>query len=181
MRPTESFIGQPIRSLQTMLRTISEYDGSVPTLVPDGIYGNETRDAVTIFQRKNSLPATGVTDQETWKQISDQYDNALIYVAPVDPIEIILDPNQVFVLGDISPYLFLAQGMLLYLSTQHKEINEPGRNGILDRQTANALSSFQRLNKLEETGNLDRKTWKNLSKQFTLNANRQQNHMLNNL
>ena len=173
MRPPESFINQPIRSLQTMLRTISEYDGSVPTVVPDGIYGNETRDAVTIFQRGNSLPVTGVADQETWKQIANQYDDALIYVGPAEPIEIILDPNQVFVLGDSSPYLFLAQGMLLYLSTQYAEINEPGRNGMLDRQTANSLSSFQRLNSLDETGNLDRKTWKNLSKQFTLSANRQ--------
>lgn len=174
MKPGESFVGQPIRSLQTMLRTISEYDGSVPTVVPDGIYGNETRDAVTIFQRGNSLPVTGVADNETWNQIADQYDNALIFVGPAEPIEIILEPNQVFVLGDSSPYLFLAQGMLLFLSTQHNEINEPGRNGILDRQTANSLSSFQRLNALEETGNLDRKTWKNLSKQFTLNANNPQ-------
>ena len=172
MRPAESFINQPIRSLQTMLRTIAEHNGSVPSVVPDGVYGKETRDAVATFQRYNSIPATGVADHETWKQIADQYDNALIYVGPAEPIEIILDPNQVFVLGDSSPYLFLAQGMLLYLSTQHNEINEPGRNGILDRQTANSLSSFQRMNSLKETGNLDRKTWKNLSKQFTLSANR---------
>ena len=46
MRPPESFVGQPIRSLQTMLRVIAENDPSHPTLVPDGIYGPETVDAV---------------------------------------------------------------------------------------------------------------------------------------
>ena len=78
MRPSESFVGQPIRSLQTMLRVISEYNGSVPTLIPDGIYGNETRDAVIAFQRNNGLPVTGITDQQTWEKISAQYVGPLL-------------------------------------------------------------------------------------------------------
>ena len=47
MRPNESFVGQPVRSLQTMLRVIAEQDGALPSVVPDGIYGNDTVAAVT--------------------------------------------------------------------------------------------------------------------------------------
>ena len=54
MRPPESFIGQPIRSLQTMLRVLAEYDESYLPMIPDGIYGPETMAAVTHFQRKRS-------------------------------------------------------------------------------------------------------------------------------
>ena len=54
MRPTESFVGQPIRALQAMLRVIAEDDPSHPSLVPDGIYGPETMAAVSI-----SSAATG--------------------------------------------------------------------------------------------------------------------------
>ena len=36
MRPDETFVGQPVRSLQQMLRTIAEYDDSHLTLIPDG-------------------------------------------------------------------------------------------------------------------------------------------------
>ena len=39
MRPAESFIEQPVRSLQTMLRVLAEDDQRLPTVVPDGIYG----------------------------------------------------------------------------------------------------------------------------------------------
>ena len=46
MRPEESFIGQPIRSLQTMLRTIAEDKAGYQSVIPDGIYGPETMSAV---------------------------------------------------------------------------------------------------------------------------------------
>ena len=42
MRPTETFLGQPIRSLQTMLRVLAEFDADYLPLIPDGIYGAET-------------------------------------------------------------------------------------------------------------------------------------------
>lgn len=172
MRPSESFVGQPIRSLQTMLRVISEYNGSVPTLIPDGIYGNETRDAVIAFQRNNGLPVTGITDQQTWEKISAQYDDAIIFIGKAEPIEIIMDPNRIYILGDRSPNLYLVQAILDYLSTQHEPISPPSRDGLLDDKTASSILSFQLLNGLPATGNLDRKTWKLLSKQYTLNANR---------
>ena len=35
MKPTSSFLGQPIRSLQTMLRVLSEHNDEYKTLIPD--------------------------------------------------------------------------------------------------------------------------------------------------
>lgn len=175
MRPPESFVGQPVRSLQTMLRTIAEFNGSVPTVIPDGIYGKNTRDSVTTFQRNNGLPATGIADQQTWEQIVEQYEDALIYIDKAYPIEIIMDPNRIYVLGDRSPNLFLAQSILDYLSRIHQPISTPSREGLLDDPTAASILSFQVLNGLPPTGNLDRKTWQYLSKQYTLNSNRDPN------
>ena len=73
MRPNESFIGQPIRSLQTMLRVISEHDPAHQTVVPDGIYGSATRNAVIAAQRRFGLPQTGEVDFNTWDEIYDQF------------------------------------------------------------------------------------------------------------
>ena len=50
MRPLSSFVGQPIRSLQTMLRVIAEDDPTHLRIVPDGIYGPETTAAVSTFR-----------------------------------------------------------------------------------------------------------------------------------
>jgi peptidoglycan hydrolase-like protein with peptidoglycan-binding domain len=82
MRPEESFIEQPIRSLQTMLRVIAEDDPGLPSAIPDGIYGPGTMVAVTAFQRREGLPITGITDQPTWEMIVSEYQSALILVTP---------------------------------------------------------------------------------------------------
>ena len=78
MKPEASFLNQPIRSLQTMLRTLAKYDPRHETLIPDGIYGPATKSAVSKFQRIHGLPVTGVADQQTWEQIVAQDEPALI-------------------------------------------------------------------------------------------------------
>ena len=170
MRPPESFINQPIRSLQTMLRVLAEDDKSLPTVVPDGIYGQTTMHAVTEFQRKEGLPLTGITDQQTWDRIVARYEPALIRLDSAEPIEIIMDPGQVFRLGDEGPYIYLMQTLLIWLSKDYEDINEPEHTGIFDEKTQQALADFQIIAGLASTGELDKVTWKHLSRHFTLNA-----------
>ena len=173
MRPEESLLNQPLRSLQTMLRVLAEDDSSLPTVVPDGIYGQDTITAVSAFQRKYALPVTGVTDQATWDQIVGKHKSAIVRVDAAEPIEIILEPGAVFRLGDRSPYIYLAQSMLTILALEHDNLEQPPHTGTIDSGTSEALAAFQLLAGLKPTGELDRNTWKFLSRQFTLAANRQ--------
>ncbi|MBE6958127.1 MAG: hypothetical protein E7447_03110 [Ruminococcaceae bacterium] len=163
MKPDESFVGQPVRSLQTMLRVIAESDDLQTSVIPDGIYGPQTVTAVSTFQRRNGLPVTGVADQQTWEQIVRAYEPALIAVGPVQPLEIILEPNQVIRQGENNPNLYLVQAMLIVLAQSYNSITAPAVTGVLDIPTANALSEFQLLTLLPATGELDRETWKNLA------------------
>lgn len=171
MRPPESFIEQPIRSLQTMLRVLSERDDRYQSIVPDGIYGQSTISAISNFQRLHGLPVTGVTDQNTWERIVAEYEQALIHVIEAQPLEIILNPNEVLRRGDESPYLYVAQALLLVLSKVYASIAPPNQNGILDEATSDALSSFQALSGLPMNGELDKITWKQLALHFPLAAN----------
>lgn len=170
MRPDESFVEQPVRSLQTMLRILAEDDPRQPTVVPDGIYGPNTTQAVSAFQRRNGLPVTGVADQNTWEMIVQDYEPALIRINQAQPIEVLIDPGQVFRRGDSSPYVYLLQSMLTQLSHDHYRIQPPGHSGIMDDDTVSALEAFQRLSDLPPTGDFDKITWKHLVHQFTLNA-----------
>lgn len=178
MRPSESFVGQPIRGLETMLRVIAEDDKLIPSVVPDGIYGQEDMNAVSAFQRKYNLPITGIVDQATWDAIAGQYERSIINVDQAEPIEIIIDPGQVYRLGDSDANLYLLQSMLIYLSLFHPTINTPPHNGVLDTPTSDALKGFQILAGLEPTGELDKRTWKYLVNQFTLNANKEKQQNL---
>lgn len=171
MRPGESFVRQPVRSLQTMLRVLAEDDTALPTVVPDGIFGPATMQAVSTFQRKYGLPVTGVVNQSTWEKIVNIYEPALIRVDKAEPIEIILEPGQVLRKGDSSPYIYLLQAMLTQLSNEHPTIDQPGFSGVIDNNTASSLSGFQKLAGLGQTGELDKITWKHLVNHFTANAN----------
>ncbi len=172
MRPEESFVSQSVRSLQTMLRVIAEADGTIHSVIPDGIYGQQTMNSVSTFQRQYGLPVTGMTDQATWERIVSVYESALVRIGKAQPIEIIFEPDQVFRLGDRSPYLYLLQGMLIVLSNDYGTFEPPGSTGRLDAETSMALRKFQSLSGLPPTGELDRITWKHLSHHFTLVANR---------
>ncbi len=168
MRPPESFISQPVRSLQTMLRVIAESNALQPSVIPDGIYGQNTMAAVSAFQRRKGLPPTGIANQQTWDAIVAEYEPALILVGEAQPIEVILDPNQVIRFGEHHPNLYLAQGMLIVLSQAYGSIPEPAITGTLDLPTQNSLSAFQALNLLPATGELDKITWHYLANHYPL-------------
>lgn len=65
--------GDKVRQLQEQLNRIGEDYTRIPRLVPDGIYGENTAQAVRTFQQIFSLPQTGVVDFTTWYRISDMY------------------------------------------------------------------------------------------------------------
>ena len=172
MRPEETFVAQPVRSLQQMLRVLHEQDDRHVRLIPDGVYGPKTREAVSVFQRLHGLPVTGITDQRTWETIAAAYELALVEVDHAQPVDIILNTNQLIRRGEESPCLFIAQSMLLVLARQYGSVTEPSHSGVLDLATAEALASFQALAGLPQTGTLDKRTWKHLALHFPLAANR---------
>ena len=171
MRPAESFIAQPVRSLQTMLRVISQEDGRQPSLIPDGIYGNQTLQAVTAFQRNNGLPATGIADQTTWEAIVAAYEPAAVRLGPAQPLEIILEPGQVLRRGDKTPNVYVLQAVLQVLSDAYDSITPPTHSGILDDATFISIQSFQELTGLPQTGEADKITWKQLALHYPLASN----------
>ena len=171
MRPGESFIAQPVRSLQTMLRVIAQDDSSLPGVVPDGIYGNQPIRAVSALQRRSGLPITGVTDQATWEAIVSAYEPAMIRQGPAEPLLIILEPGQVLRGGDQAPNIYILQAVLQVLSDAYSSITAPTHTGILDDATVFSLQSFQELTGLPQTGEVDKLTWKQLALHYPLASN----------
>ena len=65
--------GQKVAQIQEQLDTISQVYTEIPRLNADGIYGENTRDAVKAFQKIFDLPQTGIVDFATWYKISQIY------------------------------------------------------------------------------------------------------------
>lgn len=60
-----------VRQMQNQLNVISNGYPLVPKVVADGVYGEQTANAVRVFQEIFKLPATGVVDFPTWYKISE--------------------------------------------------------------------------------------------------------------
>ena len=65
--------GDKVRFLQYMLSVLSSHIPQIPPLAVDGVYGQNTRDAVLAAQRFFRLPETGTVGAQTWDLIYDQF------------------------------------------------------------------------------------------------------------
>ena len=148
-------IGQPVRSLQTMLRTIAQNDSKVLPVIPDGIYGSDTMSSVSSFQRRHSLPATGATDIDTWYAVAD----------PVLPI---LQKGQVIRAGEVNEHLYMMHGMLRAVGEYYPTMPRVACNNVHDEGSVAAVRWLQTRAGIEPTGNITRLTWKNLSRLYRI-------------
>lgn len=65
--------GDKVRLLQYMLSVLSAHISTIPPLSVDGIYGQQTKNAVLAAQRRFGLPETGSVGTQTWDAIYNQY------------------------------------------------------------------------------------------------------------
>jgi len=65
--------GEKVRLLQTMLAALAQHIPGLHPLVPDGVYGPATANAVRVFQRYAQLPVSGDTGILTWNAVLNTY------------------------------------------------------------------------------------------------------------
>lgn len=65
--------GEPVITIQEQLNRITRNYPAIPAITVDGIYGNNTADAVRTFQEIFDLPPSGIVDYPTWYKISQIY------------------------------------------------------------------------------------------------------------
>ena len=65
--------GEETALLQYLLAILSQFYLSMPNLAIDGVFGDETLEAVKALQQDAGLEQTGVVDQATWDEIVRRY------------------------------------------------------------------------------------------------------------
>lgn len=168
MNTPANYVGQPIRSLQTMLRTIAHADETLLKIVPDGIYGPNTVQAVREFQRQNALPVTGETDNATWNKLVAVYTVQSPSVLPAAPVTVCWTPNRTLAAGSRNSHLFLIQSMLQALARFYVNAPVLTVTGVHDAPSVAAVKWLQKLAALPQTGEIDQTTWAYLSGLYTL-------------
>ncbi len=162
MMADASFLGRPVRSLQTMLRLISGVIPEIPPVIPDGVYGESTLRAVIALQRYTQLPATGVVDLATWNELIALYYDAVEELLSPQALEIYLQPGQRIRQGEENLHLHLVQGLFRAIGAVYEGVPPVVHTGVNDENSVAAISWLQEKAQLPVTGELDRRTWRYL-------------------
>lgn len=168
MRQEKDFMGLPVRSLQLMLGSLAQGRPGLAQLVPDGIFGEATLEAVMRFQREHGLAVTGRVDLETWEAVAAAYRAALPGLAPPRPVQVIRERSFAIRSGQCCLHLFLIQSMFLALSQVLDGVEAAPVNGRHTGSSVRNATWLQRCCGLPETGILDLATWNMLTRTYEL-------------
>ena len=73
--------GVKVRTLQYMINVISEFNNNIPSVSIDGIFGEETENAVKAFQNEYNIEPSGKVRNDTWdlmyRIVKNTYDSIL--------------------------------------------------------------------------------------------------------
>ncbi|NLL77301.1 MAG: peptidoglycan-binding protein [Clostridiales bacterium] len=75
--------GEKVLQIQQQLSRIAQNYPAIPAIVADGVYGQQTAEAVRVFQRIFNLPQTGIVDYPTWYKVSNIYVGVTRMAEPV--------------------------------------------------------------------------------------------------
>ena len=172
MEVFELGIGQPVRSLQTFLREIARFYTSIPTVIPDGIYGTETMDSVLAFQKAFSMNETGEVDNDTWDKIIEVY--TYLIAATSEPKCVKIYPSSDFVIdiNDESEHLHAIQAMVHALSMKFDNLTTPNITGKHDELSVQSIKDIQAISNLEVTGVIDRFVFDTIADLYELYVSR---------
>ena len=159
--------GPSVRTLQYYLSVIAYFNPNLNTVAIDGVFGEDTENAVKAFQSYYSLQPTGVVERTTWEKIDEVYRDTVRDI-----------PSSVY--GEnakLYPGYFLSIGMrgtdvedlqtyLSLIGRNYRDIDEIPVTGYFGEQTENAVRQFQALFDIRQTGTVGPLTWNSIAEQY---------------
>ncbi|MCH5185625.1 MAG: peptidoglycan-binding protein, partial [Oscillospiraceae bacterium] len=156
--------GEYVVIIQRKLNRISQNYPAIPKVYPvDGIFGENTENAVRIFQSIFNLVSDGIVGEATWNKL------AYLYVAITRLSELESEGVTVYRVSlnyaganyreQSSDNTKSLQYMLAVISEFNDFIPSVNLTGIYDEQTKEAVMAFQREYGLPVTGTLGTATW----------------------
>jgi peptidoglycan hydrolase-like protein with peptidoglycan-binding domain len=160
--------GDNVRNIQYLLAYLAQFYDRIPPVSLDGIYGEETENAVKAFQSLFELDVTGEVDLKTWDALYRTY-QGFISTIPFKYIDgrIYPYPGVPLRLGSESEVVRLLQEYLNYIAQYYPQIPSVSPTGYFGSRTQEAVIAFQRLQGLTPNGTVGANTWNEISSLYS--------------
>ncbi len=162
--------GNDVRTLQIRLNRISTNFPAIPKIaLTDGVFDNDTEDAVREFQRVFGLTVDGIVGKSTWYTVQNIY-NSVKKISELDSEGLTLDEvSREYSLlrpGDSGIGVANFQYFLSYLSRFYNTIPPITVDGVFGDSTLQAVEAAQRTFELPVDGIVGRQTWNAVYKAY---------------
>ena len=152
--------GPSVRILQYYLQFLSYFNLKLPYVSMDGIFGQETYDAVLTFQSLYGLEVDGIVGKNTWDMIQDAYIGVLNSLPDeYRSYSSLLYPGYIITTGASGKVVEQLQTFLKTIADNNPAVPQIKVDGYYGDQTKNAVLAIQKLQGLEQNGQVGVLTW----------------------
>lgn len=153
-------VGLGVSNLQYFLSYLSQFYNDIPPVTIDGIFGNETRDAVIAAQRTFGMTEDGVVGELTWNAIYNAY-RGIVAEIPLEYVEgnVLPYPGTLLRIGSDNDSVLLLQQYINTIARVYPEVNSVELTGYFGTQTDRAVKAIQELSGLDPNGLVGAITW----------------------
>ncbi len=152
--------GVNVSTLQYYLGFAGEFLDTVPTVAVDGIFGEDTENAVRAFQASQNLTPDGVVGSSTWNSLISFYSNTLNALPyEYSSYSSLLYPGYFITPGAQGKVVEQLQTFLRVIGENSGIIPVVSVTGEYDAQTENAVRRIQSQQGLPVNGSVGPATW----------------------
>ena len=152
--------GPSVRIVQYYLQFLSFFNLKLPYVAMDGIFGQETYDAVLTFQSLYGLDVDGIVGRNTWDMIQDAYVGVLNSLPDeYRSYSSLLYPGYIITTGASGKVVEQLQTFLKTIAYNNSAVPQVTVDGYYGNQTKNAVLAIQKLQGLEQNGQVGVLTW----------------------
>lgn len=156
----DKYTRNEILDLQNMLYTVSRFQNGVPDVIPDGVFGHRTAQAISKFQQSAQISPSGIADRETWRALSKKYREVLEKKREATAVKLFRDDVKK---GEKHSSVLFVQMFFNNLSDDNVAFERGEISGVLDDKTHRNLRKFQKISNLDPHGDIDRDTWERIA------------------
>lgn len=160
-------LDENVRRMQLYLNRISANYPSIPKIrVVNGLFDENTENAVRAFQRIFNLTPDGIVGKATWYRIVYIF-SAVTRLAELTSEGVGYEnlPKRFegeLSVGDSGGQVVTLQYFLAIIAFFNSAVPQPDIDGVYGEGTRRSVAAFQRFAGLPQTGSVDRLTWDNL-------------------
>lgn len=152
--------GIEVRIIQYYLAFLGFFNPNLSQISVDGVFGNETYNAVVNFQQLYGLTPDGIVGRSTWNMIQNAYEGVLNSLPnEYKSYSSLLYPGYIITTGATGNVVTQIQTYLRTISRNNSAVPSVTVDGIYGQQTAAAVTAVQKLSGLPQNGQVGPLTW----------------------